>query len=406
MNPRTKQYLRKRFGDYYQTFNPSLPPDFTKREWGFILFDCLPDTVMRRHVAFSSEAEAVEYLRGMVPAHVYHSAAYYKFPGAATMKGMQWQGADLIFDLDADHLPVKANSYAGMLFSVKAETIKLLDFLLDDFGFQEGDISIVFSGGRGYHVHVRDPRVMTLESAERREIVDYVCGTGFDYESMFRKKKRSFKVSDGVKRHPMSHETEYEMAEMSAWAKRVAEKIVQYLEKIRVSGHDEALQELKKIEGMTAKRGDSIIKSLNLFKSYDELRRAVFREGFGLNRSLSLVSNGLISMVANPLKVHTDEPVTADIKRLIRMPLSLHGGSGMRVVPLNLSELLKFEPLNEAVVFSQKEVQIEVVPPLKPQNALVEMKGKSFTITEGKNTLPEYAALYLMCRGAAEYVSG
>lgn len=404
MNTITKQYLRKRFRDYYQMCNPAFPPDFSRREWGFIFFDELPEVVMHRHKAFSSENEAVEYLRGMVPAHVYHSAAHYKFPSASTMKEKQWQGADLIFDLDADHLPVKSKSYAEMLSNVKDETIKLLDFLLEDFGFLEENISLVFSGGRGYHIHVRDPRVMTLESPERREIVDYVCGTGFDYESVFRIKKRSFRIHDGVKRHPMSHETEYEAAEMSAWAKRVAEKIIQYLEKIRASEYDGAVQELKKIEGMTARRAESIFKTVKLFKSYDDLCKAILKEGFGLNKSLSLVSQSMINSVGvSVLKAHTDEPVTADVKRLIRMPSSLHGGSGMKVVPLKLSELEKFEPLNDAVVFSQKEIQVEVISPLKPQNSLVEMKGKSFAVTEGKNTLPEYAAIYLMCRGYAEY---
>ena len=100
---------------------------------------------------------------------------------------------------------------------------------------------------------------------------------------------------------------------------------------------------------------------------------------------------------------HTDEPVTADIRRLIRLPSSLHGGSGMRVVPLSLSEFKNFEPLNDAVVFSEKMIDIEIIPPIRPQNSKVEMKGKCFTVTEGKNTLPEYAAFYLLCRGAAEY---
>jgi DNA primase small subunit len=100
---------------------------------------------------------------------------------------------------------------------------------------------------------------------------------------------------------------------------------------------------------------------------------------------------------------HTDEPVTADIKRLIRMPNSLHGGSGMRVVPLSMPEFKDFEPLNDAVVFSEKMIEIEVISPLKPQFSKIEMKGKSFTVSEDKNTLPEYAAIYLMCRGAAEY---
>jgi DNA primase small subunit len=55
------------------------------------------------------------------------------------------------------------------------------------------------------------------------------------------------------------------------------------------------------------------------------------------------------------------------------------------------------------VVFSEKEINIEVIPPLKPQNALVEMKGKSIKVVEGINIVPEYAGIYLMCRGAAEY---
>jgi DNA primase small subunit len=100
---------------------------------------------------------------------------------------------------------------------------------------------------------------------------------------------------------------------------------------------------------------------------------------------------------------HTDEPVTADIKRLIRMPNSLHGGSGMCVVPLSLSEFRDFDPLNDAVFFSEKMIEIEVISPLKPQFSKIEMKGKSFTVSEGKNSVPEYAAIYLMCRGAAEY---
>lgn len=404
MNFRTKQYLRKRFGDYYHASRLTLPPELTRREWGFIFFDEMPEVVMRRHKAFASESEAREYLQGMAPAHVYHSAAYYGFPGAATMKEKQWQGADLIFDLDADHLPGKAGSYKEMLSSVKAETLKLLDFLLEDFGFSEDNVSVAFSGGRGYHIHVRDPRVLSLESAERREIVDYVRGTGFDDTSVLYKKRKTLKIHDGVRRHPMDHEIIYEMAEMSTWAKRAAERTLMQLEKIRLLEHDDALKELKKIEGVTTKKAEDIIKSLQHFESYDELHKTIFEGGLDQNRSMwSVRQNITYNLGVKGLEGETDEPVTADTRRLIRMPSSLHGGSGMRVVSLKLEELPKFEPLNDAVVFSEKEIKIEVISPLKPQNSLVEMKDKSFTAKEGINTLPEYAAIYLMCRGAAEY---
>ena len=465
MNFRTKQYLRKRFGDYYQTSGLMLPPDFTRREWGFIFFDELPEVVMRRHKAFSSEGEAFEYLRGMVPAHVYHSAAYYQFPGAGTMKEKQWQGADLIFDLDADHLLQKAKSYAEMLANVKAETRKLLDFLLEDFGFSEDKINVVFSGGRGYHIHGRDPKVLTLESAERREIVDYVSGTGLTVDFLF--KSAEHKVYDGGKFRKKELESPRKISSFDeapggfGWGKRISQYIVHFLRDISAKEEAEAInvvtdliknynlkiaandrlspdivnriidtknknrkigiQKIAEETRVSEERVRDILIINNLWdfkpKATAELKnlKEIANNPEALERieSKGIISDSYIfdAIVQRAIEdnsinlgsAHTDEPVTADVKRLIRMPSSLHGGSGMRVVPLTLTEFDRFEPLNDAVVFSEKEIKIEVIPPLKPQNSMVEMKGKSFRVNEGINTLPEYAAMYLMCRGAAEY---
>ena len=187
MNDQTRQFLRERFREYYSERKVSPPPGLVSREWGFIFYDETPGVAMRRHKAFNSEGELKDYLASMPPAHAYHSAAYYQYPQAPTMLEKKWLGADLIFDLDADHLPgVKDMSYSEMLANVKKEIIRLIDeFLIDDLGFKEKDLDIVFSGGRGYHVHVRDERVRSLKSPERREIVDYLLGTGLDIEHMF-----------------------------------------------------------------------------------------------------------------------------------------------------------------------------------------------------------------------------
>lgn len=468
MNFRTKQYLRKRFGDYYRTSGLTLPPDFTRREWGFIFFDELPDVVMHRHKAFSGESEALEYFRGMAPAHVYHSAAYYQFPGAGTMKEKQWQGADLIFDLDADHLPQKAKSYKEMLENVKAETIKLLDFLLADFGFSEDNVSIAFSGGRGYHIHVRDPKVLSLESAERREIIDYLSGTGLAVDYIFKSAKHV--VQDAGKFKKKKLESSRRISSFDdvtggfGWGKRISLYLIHFLKEIAIKDNTEAINEiidlirsynvknqytdtlpedtinriiqmknenrkigLKKIaaevnipdeqvryilitKDLWDFRTEASAKLKNLKKiaqnpaSLDMIEKSGFID-FPYIADIfdAIVEKAIEENSINLGSAHTDEPVTADVRRLIRMPSSLHGGSGMRVVPLTLSEFEKFKPLNDAVVFSKNEVKIEVIPPLKPQNSLVEMKGKSFTVIEGINTLPEYAAVYLMCRGAAEY---
>ncbi len=465
MNFRTKQYLRKRFGDYYQNTIPFMPPDFARREWGFIFFDELPEVVMRRHKAFSSEGEALDYLRGMVPAHAYHSAAYYKFPGAGTMKEKQWEGADLIFDLDADHLPQKARSYKEMLDNVKAETRKLLDFLLEDFGFSENNISVVFSGGRGYHIHVRDPRVLPLESGERREIVDYVSGTGLTVDSLFIAAEH--KVVDIGKFRKKELESPRRICSFEevpggfGWGKRISQYLIQFIKDFSMKNETEAIDQLanlirsynlKKVSsnripediekhivcmknenrkiglqkiaddvGLSSEmvrnvlikndlwdfRPDAATKLRNIKEIADspEALETIEKKGI-IGESYifdTIIQKAIEENSINIGSAHTDEPVTADIRRLIRMPSSLHGGSGMRVVPLTLSGFGEFEPLDDAIVFSEKEIKIEVIPPLKPQNSLVEMKGKSFRVEEGINSLPEYAAMYLMCRGAAEY---
>lgn len=465
MNFRTKQYLRKRFRDYYQFFHLTLPPDFNRREWGFILFDELPEVVMRRHKAFSSEQELLEYIRGMVPAHVYCSSAYYQFPNASTMKEKQWQGADLIFDLDADHLPQKPKSYAEMLYNVKNETYKLLDFLLDDLGFSENSIGIVFSGGRGYHIHVRDPKVLSLGSKERREIIDYVSGRGLNTDILFRSREMVYdmgKFKKKIQESPIKIRS-FDASDISGWGKRISRYLIHFLNEISRKDENKALDEiinvikayhlkkastyriaqdvaekivqmkkqdrrigLKKIANKIGVSSDAVRKVLIKHDLWDfrpeaMLKLKTIKEIAQNKTAINMIKKGIIdfpdttyifeaivyqAVQSNSVylgMLHTDEPVTGDVKRLIRMPSSLHGGTGMKVVPLCLSEFEEFDPLDDAIVFSEKEIKIQVIPPLKPQNSIIEMKGKSFRVQEGINTLPEYVAIYLMCRGAAEY---
>jgi DNA primase small subunit len=92
-----------------------------------------------------------------------------------------------------------------------------------------------------------------------------------------------------------------------------------------------------------------------------------------------------------------DEPVTTDTKRLIRMPTSLHGGSGMRVQSLDLRELQDFDPLTDAVVFDTRDVKVDARFPLK-----MPMLGSTYELQKGINTVPEAVAVFLCCRGMAD----
>jgi len=56
------------------------------------------------------------------------------------MSEKDWQSADLVFDLDADHLPsvtLGEDTYAEMLAKCKDALFRLLEFLEDDFASED-----------------------------------------------------------------------------------------------------------------------------------------------------------------------------------------------------------------------------------------------------------------------------
>jgi DNA primase small subunit len=388
MNEKTKQFLRSKFQDYYRTADIHLPPEFTSREWGFILFDEMPETVMRRHKGFGSRGELMDYLAGMVPAHAYYSVAYYEYPDAPKMKEKNWLNADLIFDLDADHLPGAPISYADMLEHVKQESLKLLDFLLHDFGFSEKDIHVVFSGGRGYHFHITDPRVLSLGSAERREIVDYISSRGFELDRVFGKKEVS-----GDAGLESAEVFVFPAGDEGGWGGRINRYIISYLSDI--AEQDDAIKTFMAFDGIGKKKAELLV---NVFTDEHQISRLKKGNMGALSNIPKPFLKNLAEQAVTELSASVDEPVTGDIKRLIRLPGSLHGGSGMKVTSLSISQLATFQPLNDAVVFGDKAVPLKVIKPFG-----VQMKGNEFTVDEGTQELPEYAAVYMMCRGAAEH---
>jgi DNA primase small subunit len=419
MNDQTRLFLKKRFGEYYSEHPVEAPPGFTQREWGFLFYEDAPDKArpmqMHRHKSFNSAIELNDYLKSMAPSHAYHSAAYYQFPQAPTMQEKKWLGADLIFDLDADHLPNPPKSYSGMLGMVKNEIKRLIDeFLIDDLGFREKDIDIVFSGGRGYHVHIRDDRVKLLKSPERREIVDYILGTGLDPKDVFVHSKEG---RENVKIESLNFITGavvYETVSIGnvwrikkfdskydggyGWSSRIARYIAKKLEEIGSMPDKDAIEIFKKY-GLDSKHSKDALKvARNPASQYLIKKRGLI----DLSGNLGLFFKQMLIETTDEFKVNlagkTDEPVTADIKRLIRLPGSIHGGSSFGVIPLTRKALETFNPLEDAIIFDDTPVRVLVT---KAQE--VEIKGKIYRVSEGVGRLPENVAMFLMCRGYAEH---
>ncbi len=396
MDERTREYLEGRFRDHYRRHPPQLPPAAGDREWGFIPWTTGPGTTMVRHRSLVELGNVGEFLARRHPRHVYFSAGRYDDPGAGQMAEKGWRGSDLVFDLDADHLPgVEADDpYGEMLAACKDALVDLLDLLERDFGFD--DLTVVFSGGRGYHVHVRDPSVRELDREGRREVVEYVRGR-VEFDALLSR--------DPVR--GVGRETPAEKRSLrtdGGWSRRIHERLLSEVEALRDRDAESAKRSLRERDGVGEKKAEQIYRVAT--ENAGELRAGNVDLGPGFLEFARSIAEETLSRESAPI----DEPVTTDLRRLIRLPGSLHGGSGLAVQRIDRDAVEAFDPLVDAVpaTFTDAEVRVEVTetPAAAPGAAgEVRLDGNSFTIEEGRQYVPEYVGVFLACRGRAAIVA-
>ena len=385
---KTRDFLKERFQEYYSNANITLPPRFTSREWGFLNWE---GGIMNRHLKFRSINEVKKYLIKVAPAHSYHSVAYYKDPGKNTMIDKEWMGADLIFDLDADHLPeiedVKKGkiSFSKLMDYIREQTYRLVvDVLLGDFGLNEDDLLITFSGGRGYHVHVRTPDVLTLPSGARREIADYLTGKGLDLNKILIDAgyTKEYPIrGKGIERKNIGVE-KLPKKESKGWQGIITRYIHKEIDNLRELSKEERKKCMKKL-GLKNTKFNSKNTNEDIFNKMPKASKKRF-----------------VRVALKETAIHPDEPVTGDIHRLIRLPGSLHGGSGLKVTVMNSTKLETFDPMKEATAFGDNLVKIRSIVnhPVTMGDNIVKLEPNSVV------DLPENAAIYFMARKWAHLV--
>ncbi|MCS7140094.1 MAG: DNA primase small subunit PriS [Candidatus Nezhaarchaeota archaeon] len=398
----SEDFVKRLFKSYYLKWRGDPPREYHKREYAFMLSR---KGEMIRHISFENWNEMKEFLVKNVPLHVFYSSAYYLQPSAPEMEAKDWIGADLVFDIDVDHLytsckedhdnwmcldcnfngkgvaPEECPSCSSKKIESKAwfcekcidvakeEVIKLVeDFLIKDFGFSPSEIEIVFSGRRGFHVHVESDIVRELDQRARREIVDYVKGTGL----VLREKKKKLLIP------PLNAQ---------GWPGRIARGVYEIINSR--STHDVAkLLCLKKGKGITEIEGQlkKILSKLEGAEGYWML------EGEACKVWLKIAEKAVLNM-----RCEVDERVTTDIKRLIRLPETLHGNTGLIVSKIKMKDLETFDPYVHAVAFRKDEVKVKIVSMPKIKFLGQEWGPYRDTIVE----VPLGLAVYLICSGNA-----
>lgn len=389
-----------RFGQYYQNASLWSPPRVKTREWMFIPFGGAPPL---RHKSFSDVGQVKSFLSQRAMHSCFYSTAYWKRPYELKMSDKLWQGADLIFDLDGDHLPgVTDRDFPGMLEVIQDQAWALWnDFLEPEFGFSEDYLQVTFSGHRGFHLHYRDPRLFHLDSEARRELVSHIRGEGVD-------------VQGGLAR--------YHDRNAKGWTQRIRDGMDAMIAALRaINRGDEgssrelrrleaALQSLQDREGNTSQRSATAIKRLAELMDHDNRVRRLKEGKFELLGNYQSLFLNLLKADASVVlgsAGETDEVVTIDVRRQIRWPTSLHGKSGMRVTEFPLARLdpdssQSYNPLNEAFVLGMDEAhEVEWVV----DDAVAQFGDRRLESTLGERfQIHESGATFLVLKGWAKLV--
>ena len=385
------EFLKNCFSEYYKSKDINLPDRFARREYAFVFFG---GKGMMRHIGFDKKYNFDYFVKNKVPMHAYYSSAYYKTPDAPTMQEKDWMGAELIFDLDSDHLPdAEKYSYSEQLELVKDEFIKLVkDFLINDFGFDKKYMELYFSGGRGYHCHVKDPKILSLDSNERREIVDYITGRDLK-DSLVIHDQATGKKQYAGRSYASGKTLKMPKPDEPGWRGRISKGIIDIVNEIKNSDNP-----LEKLEEYGVKKTDAE----KLLEDLSEERVNRIKEG-RLDQSKMIrkffLNNALRKTAVSIAAGETDEPVTCDVKRLIRLPGSLHGKTGFKVEEVAFKKLDSFNPLKDTIAFEDELIKINLNEDLK-----ITMKDETFELKKGEQKIPKFLAVFLIGRRQANII--
>ncbi len=333
-------FIGRHFQQFYKTHQVTVP-SVSMREFGF----GYEKKIDLRHKAFQSQKELQEYFISKVPLYASYSAAFYEYPAARPMSAKNFLKAELIFDLDASpdhegHNPVMCSHCQE---SVRADVIRLLeDFLFADFGFSKDETTVNFSGSKGYHVHVASESLMQLSSTQRDQLVEYCAGMNVDFARFFNSEKH--------KNLPMvDRQVEVIVGPSTAskgWAKRILDRALAIL----VLPQDEFIAKFRKA-GYTKKQAEAI------FANKDYVASQLSSGRWSAIEKPDLLVAEIASTAGVGRNVSLDRAVTTDMSRLIRIPNTLHGDTGIVAKTIPFSELSSFDPTNSALAFDLSKTE-------------------------------------------------
>ncbi|MFX0014140.1 MAG: DNA primase catalytic subunit PriS [Promethearchaeota archaeon] len=294
---------------------------FSTREFGFATLG----GKFFRNISFENPQALIDFLVDRTPFHAYIGAVYNESPTRETpIHTLEWFGHELVFDIDlneydvvrqficecqgADQVCIRCWQLVNLAVDIIDETLRL------DFGMKE--IKWVFSGRRGVHGWVNDNLGFLLNQEQRMSIIDYL--------SVIHGEAETARIQDREKlKYDFRNRIEHTV--FKYFLKNVRRKDLINLG----LGSTSATNIMKQLEHQEGNMDDNLLRNINLriakINKYDEiLRRWVPR---------------------------IDHKVTIDLRRLLRLPYSIHGKTGKVARILPPSDIFSFNPDEEPSIF-------------------------------------------------------
>lgn len=296
--------LRERKIYYHEEWKEKDVPKFiveriSEREFAF---DHDGNGYNDRYKGFENISLFSDFLVKNFPYAVCTSVSYYSKP----KNREDWKGAELVFDIDAKDLTVKtcdckeSNVCEKCLSEAKEIVLKIRDTLVQDLGIKK--LFVVYSG-RGYHLRAVDDEVLPLE--RRSEILEYVTGA---------KRPKDLFLSHG-------YSAVYRKMFILTFSK-IREKDLSFSKNIT----DTLLNEKNSI----------ISKLMSCHADFLDIKGIGDKTKNDFMDHIEKINGSLV-----------DGKVTVDVKRILRLPSTLHSKVSMKCA--EIKDLETFDPLKEAV---------------------------------------------------------
>lgn len=331
-----------RLKEYYEaefSLDPALSvigtKDFHMREFGFQVVRN-GDLRFVRNISFPTPEALFEYIQATTPLSIYVGAIYSEGPDYREQRSIHqvdWIRRELIFDIDlTDYDEVRFCGCRGKnemcehcweLVNVGARWIH--ETMVEDFGVE--GIKWDFSGRRGLHATILDYDFSTLDEEQRAAIVNYL--------TFFKGEGKNVKYHPPAKHHKEYNNRMWHLLYQSFFKEVTVEQLIEI-----GFGQSRALQILNQRDRMGV--------------SNEFLNRHVFvrQKLASITPSQQIPSKEeILETILFRWSPRLDSAVTVDLRRILRMPGSVHGDTGRVVRFIEPDEFDFFDPLLEESIY-------------------------------------------------------